>query len=214
MRDDILHAATVFMGFFAITNPLANLPVFLSLTRGNSAAMTRTIALRAVSMAFGIVCVFTVSGKIIFDLFGITLDAFRITGGILVFYIGIVMLQGSQSDVQQPHAEEPEQAQKAALSVAVTPLAMPIIAGPGTIATAMNFAAGGGIIEVVNTIIAFAVLAVITFYLFVRGERLVAYLGDEALSVITRMMGLLLAVIGTQMLIGGLLGAFPVLNGS
>lgn len=110
--------------------------------------------------------------------------------------------------MQHPSTEDKEKSREAALGIAVSPLAMPILAGPGTITTAMNFSAGGGMMNVAITITMFAVLCVITYVLFVFGERFVAYIGSSALGVITRMMGLILAVIGTQMVITGLHGAF------
>ena len=146
----------------------------------------------------------------IFELFSITLPAFRITGGLLVFLIGFHMLQGDQSSIHHPKQEDQKKAREAALGVAVSPLAMPILAGPGTIATAMNFSAGGGLMEMVATITVFAILCVITYVLFVSGGKFVTYIGASALGVITRMMGLILAVIGTQMVIVGLQGAFEL----
>lgn len=208
MRELVLHALTVFMGFFAISNPLANAPAFLGLTQGDSPATTRAVARRAVLLAFCIVMVFAIAGKVIFDLFGITLDAFRITGGLLVMVIGFEMLKGAQSDVQQPQDTDPAQREQAALGLAVTPLAMPLIAGPGTIATAMNFTAGETIAEAGITIAGFALNCLLTYLVFIRASRIVVFLGQEALGVITKMMGLLIAVIGTQMIIQGLIGAF------
>jgi multiple antibiotic resistance protein len=87
---------------------------------------------------------------------------------------------------------------------------MPLLAGPGTIATAMNFSAGGGIGAMVVTISVFAVLCIITYLFLIFGEKLVGYLGTSALGVITRMMGLILAAIGTQMVIEGLQKAFSL----
>jgi len=204
MKELILHALTVFMGFFAIMNPIANTPVFLGLTAGDDKSTVRAVALRSVGLAFLIVTIFAVSGKLIFDLFGITLYALRITGGILVVQIGFHMLQGQTSSVQSPAKDIDKQAQqKAALGVALTPLAMPIMAGPGTIATAMNFAAAPGRGEVIITVIAFGLLCLITYGWFVRGEKIAKFVGPSAIDVITKMMGLILAVIGMQMLIEG-----------
>ena len=210
MESTLFHAVTVFMGFFAIMNPIANVPIFISLTSDDDEQTTATIALRSLIIAFLIVTIFSVAGKVIFDLFGITLSAFRIIGGLLVIFIGFHMLQGNQSSVQHPSEDDKQKSQEAALSVAVTPLGMPILAGPGTITTAMNFSAGGGFMEVVVTIAMFALLCVITYVLFVFGEKLVDYIGASALGVITRMMGLILAVVGTQMVIEGLHGAFKL----
>jgi len=210
MESILLHAATVFMGFFAIMNPLANVPIFLSLTKGDDEETIAAVAFKSVMIAFLIVTLFSVAGKMIFELFGLTLPAFQITGGLLVFLIGFHMLQGSQSTVQHPSEEDKKKSREAALSVAISPLAMPILAGPGTIATAMNFSAGGGFMQMIVTIAMFAILCIITYILFVSGEKLVTYIGASALGVITRMMGLILAVIGTQMVIEGLHGAFKI----
>jgi len=208
----LLHALTVFMGFFAIMNPIANTPIFLSLTSGDDEQTTSAIALRSLALAFLIVTLFSVAGNVIFELFGLTLPAFQITGGLIVFLIGFHMLQGGPSSVQHPSEDDKEKSREAALGVAVSPLAMPILAGPGTITTAMNFSASGGPVETLLTIAMFAVLCIVTYILFVFGEKFVTYIGASALGVITRMMGLILAVIGTQMVIKGLHGAFKLVG--
>jgi multiple antibiotic resistance protein len=204
------HTATVFVGFFAIMNPIANVPIFLSLTADDDRQTTKAVALRSLMLAFVIIATFSIAGKLIFELFGITLAAFRITGGLLVLLIGFHMLQGGQSSVHQLNEGDNQKCREAALSVAVFPLAMPILAGPGTIATAMSFSGRGGMMEMGITIAAFAVLCVITYVFFVFGEKFVTFIGAGALGVITRLMGLILAVIGTQMVIEGLHGAFKL----
>ena len=203
----IHHALSVFMGFFAIMNPIANTPVFLGLTADDDSVTRRKIAAKALIVSFFIILVFSVSGKLIFGLFGITLPAFRIMGGILVALVGYQMLHGEPSLVQHPSDEDKQKSLEAELEIAITPLAMPILAGPGTIATAMNFASSGGISELIVTIAAFFVLCAISYVFFVSGERFVKYIGDNGIKVITRLMGLILAVIGVQMLIDGIGGA-------
>ncbi|RJX66533.1 MarC family protein [Vibrio sinensis] len=210
MKELVLHGITVFMGFFAIMNPIANIPIFLSLTADEERETVKSIAFRSVFLAFIIISVFAISGKVIFDLFGITLYALRITGGILVFLIGFHMLQGESTHHKtKQKAYSPEQ-QQAALSIAVSPLATPLLAGPGTIATAMNFATDGGIDQTIITIASFAVLCIITYVLFLSGDKLVKAIGPSALNVITKMMGLILAVIGTQMFIDGAAQAYKL----
>lgn len=202
------HLFAVFMGFFAIMNPIANTPVFLGLTAGDDAATRRRVATRALFASALIIIVFCAAGKFIFTMFGITLPAFRITGGILVGLVGFHMLQGGEnSSVQHPSDEDKESSLQAALDKAISPLAMPILAGPGTIATAMNYASAGTVTEFVVTVSAFIFLCIITWVFFVSGERLVAFIGDNGVKVITRLMGLILAVIGVQMLISGIGGA-------
>jgi multiple antibiotic resistance protein len=208
LESFIGHALSVFMGFFAIMNPVANTPVFLGLTANDDAGTRRKIAAKALLTSAVIIVIFCAAGKLIFTLFGITLPAFRITGGILVAVVGFHMLQGGEhSTIQHPSDEDKEKSLDAALQIAITPLAMPILAGPGTIATAMNYASAGTLTEFVVTVSAFFVLCAITYIFFVSGERLVKYMGDNGVKVITRLMGLILAVIGVQMLIQGIGGA-------
>lgn len=213
LHEYLIQAATVFMGLFAIMNPVANTPVFLGLTADDDAATRRLVARRALLLAFVLVSLFCLFGRMIFDLFGISLPAFRITGGILVFMIGYRMLQGSPSAMHHPSDADQVDSRQAELSVAVSPLAMPILAGPGTIAAAMNFSAGSDLFPIITTVLAFALLCVITYYFFVYGQKLVTYMGDSAVNVVTRMMGLILAVIGTQMLVDGIIGAFNLSQG-
>jgi multiple antibiotic resistance protein len=199
---------TAFMGFFAIMNPIANTPVFLGLTASDSTAIRRRIAFKALLITFILIVTFILLGKLIFSMFGITLPAFQITGGILVFIIGLQMLHGQQSKLHSPAiAAAGTGNMQGALSLAVTPLAMPILGGPGTIAAAMNFSSGGGITGMLVTIIAFGLLCLVTYIFFITGERLVKFLGEEGLMMVTRLMGLILAVIGTQMFITGVAGA-------
>jgi len=211
-KATIGHGLTVFMGFFAVMNPIANTPVFLGLTEGDDDATRRMVAFKALLAAFVIIAVFSLLGSVIFKLFGITLPAFRITGGVLVALIGFQMLHNSPSAVHHPSAADQADSREAALSVALTPLALPILAGPGTIATAMNFASTGGTMNMLVTLGAFALLCAITYGFFIFGEGLTRYLGRSGLNVITRIMGLILAVIGVQMLIEGVQGAFPTLS--
>jgi len=208
MNELGLFFGTVFMGFFAIMNPIANTPVFLGLTAEDDSATRRAVALKGLVLAFLIIAIFSLAGKLIFDLFGITLSAFRIAGGILVFRIGLDMLNGKQSEVHHP-AETGAAGESSAdqLGVAVSPLAMPILAGPGTIATAMNFVAVRDFSHLAITIGVFALMCAITYLFFVTGEKLVKYIGQNAVDVVTRMMGLILAVIGVQMFIDGIYGA-------
>lgn len=210
-----------FMAFLAIMNPLANLPVFLGLTAEDTPAERNRIASKSLLITFGIIAVFALGGKRIFEGFGITLPALRITGGALVFLIGFHMVQGKSSTVThgpaQQDAAPASKAEAAAvaekrMSVAVSPLAMPILAGPGTIATAMNVSAQEGWGGTIATLLSFAVLCLITWLVFRYGSKITAVLGKSAMDVVTRLMGLILAVIGVQMLVLGLTAAFPVLG--
>ena len=190
------HALTVFMAFFAIMNPIANTTVFAGLTGSMGKSEQVKIAVKSLTITFVIIVLFSILGKSIFHLFGITLPALRITGGILVFLVGYHMLQGKSSKLHT--AEDNNDS-----DVAVSPLAVPLLAGPGTIATAMNYSSAGGWGEIIITISAFAVLCLITFVCFVFSSKIISAIGESGLSIVTRLMGLILAVIGVEMLIGG-----------
>ena len=207
MDASVSHFTTVFMAFFAIMNPIANAPLFMGLTEGLDAVERRGIALRAVLVAFVIVALFTILGREIFAMFGITLPAFRIAGGILVGLVGYHLLQGQHSSLHTPTAEDNSRSRDAALGVAITPLALPILAGPGTIATAMNFAADSTLPEIVRVLSALALVCLLTLAAFIASDSLVKFLGQNAIKVVTRLMGIILAVIGVQMLIEGVRGA-------
>ena len=209
MRDLIGHTITVFLALSAVMNPIANAAAFIGLTGDCDQASRKRIALKSIVTAFGIVLFFCVLGKAIFELFGIGLPAFRITGGVLIFLVGFQMLQGKQSNMHHPEPGSPGQGSMGSDSaqppdVAISPLAIPILAGPGTIATAMNYSATGGYVQSAVTVAAFFVLCIITFLAFLSGETLMRVLGHSGIDVVTRLMGLILAVVGTQMLLQGI----------
>jgi multiple antibiotic resistance protein len=207
MENSAVHFTTVLVAFLAIMNPIANAPTFIGLTAELDKGIRRRLAFRSVLIAFVIIAVFTLGGRTIFSLFGITLPAFRIAGGILVGLVGYHMLQGAESSVHTTTAEDNTKSQDAVLGIAVSPLAIPVLAGPGTIATAMSFAAESTVPEVIRVLSAFGVVCLITWGAFISGEALQRVLGQNMINVVTRLMGLILAVVGVQMLIAGIEGA-------
>ena len=204
MDSLIGHSITVFLAFFAVMNPIANAAAFVGLTGGQDNASRKQTAIRSILTAFCIILFFCILGKAIFELFGITLPALRITGGVLIFLVGFHMLQGQPSKMHAPQDDPAEGDPTEEPNVAISPLAIPILAGPGTIATAMNYSATGSYVQSAITIAAFSVLCVITFVAFLSGDRLIRILGRSGMDVVTRLMGLILAVVGTQMLIQGI----------
>jgi multiple antibiotic resistance protein len=207
MDNSAVHFFTVCMAFFAIMNPVANASLFIGLTQGSDSTARRSIALRSVVVAFIIVSFFAIAGREIFTIFGITLPAFRIVGGLMIGAIGYHMLQGEQSTFHAPTNDDNEKSSDAALDLAITPLGIPVLAGPGTIATAMNFSAESTFVEIVRVLTAFGLMCVITFIAFIGGQWLAKALGQNGIKVISRLMGLILAVVGVQMLIDSIRGA-------
>lgn len=203
MDDLYRQLVTVFMGFFAIMNPIANTAAFVGLAGHKNNSEKIRIAARALIITFSIILLFSILGKLIFHLFGITLPALRIAGGMLVFLIGYHMLNGSGSKLHSSENNDDS-------DIAVSPLAVPLLAGPGTIATAMNFSASGGTMGLVITVSVFAFLCLITFFCFIFSSKILTMVGEGTLSIITRLMGLILTVIGVQMMIEGIIGAFNI----
>lgn len=202
------HTLAVFMAFLAMMNPVANAVIFLGLTAQMGRVTTRRVAWRAVRMAFYIVVVFALFGPLLFSLFGITLAALRIAGGILISLVGFRMLHGENSRMSHPNKilDNPvdEGENDTQNDIAITPLAIPVLAGPGTIATAMSYSPSGHWLETGITLIMFTLICVITFYAFIFSERILARIGRDGVAVITRLMGLILAVIGVQMGLDGI----------
>ncbi|KAB7742574.1 NAAT family transporter [Parvibaculum sedimenti] len=203
----ITFGLTALAGYFAIANPISATPIFIALTAGDRPPVRRAIARNAVLTALFVVILFSVAGKVIFEMFGITMAALRIAGGILVAIVGYEMLQGRSSSVQVPQQVEGEEPRadiiRAQLSIAVSPLGMPMIAGPGTIATAVGFAANPGVLYTAVSIAAFTVIAGVTYLMFMQAPRIVRFLGETNLTVVTRLMGLIVATIGVEMVLTG-----------
>ena len=201
--DELVQMAIAnFFGFFAIMNPLANTAVFLGLTGSLDNSDKKIVAFKSLLVAFIIVVSFGLLGKLIFEVFGITMPALRITGGILVFIIGYNMLNGTPSKMHHNNTTE-DSSDSNPLSIAISPLAVPLLAGPGTIATAMNFMAVGNVEHNIITLIMLGVLCIITYFCFVYGQNIIKKIGNNGLIIITKLMGLILAIIGTQMFILG-----------
>lgn len=204
MDNLITFSITVFTGFFAITNPISNMTVFLSLTQGADDKTKQDINKRANIIAFTIVLVFVLLGKFIFELFNISIPAFKITGGILIFYIGFDMLQSKQSSIKsikKVHIDE---------NIAVSPLAIPILAGPGTIVTSMNFVSKVEPIQIIIVIAIFGLMSLLTYFTFRLSNLIVKIVGYNVISVIGKIMGLIIAIIGTGMIIEGIKLSFDL----
>lgn len=187
-----------FMAFFAIMNPISNLPAYMALVADDSQKISRKIAFRSLLIAFVIVTVFIFSGDFIFKVFGITIVSFKIAGGILVAVIGYHMINGNHSPSYK--GMEQQAVNSDPMSIAISPLAMPLFAGPGTITTALSLA-NGGLQNQLITVVAFALLCVITYLLLRSAKQIAGFLGENLMKIITKMMGLLLFSIGIQMII-------------
>jgi multiple antibiotic resistance protein len=213
IHDFWLHGFTVFMGFFAMLNPVGNLPVFLGMVQEFDKETQKKVALRATLAAFIIITIFCIFGHIIFRMFGITLPAFQIAGGIIVFIIGFQMLNAKGNLLHTYSPGENENKIEVASQMAISPLGIPLLAGPGTISTAMNFVgAEKTILNVLLVIAIFGIMCLITYILFVSSRKLATRINPNLLRVVSRIMGLILAVIAVQMMINGIEGTITLFH--
>ena len=202
MTDLALFLPTVFLGFFAMLNPIGNAPVFISMVGNADSSIIKKVAFRAVLTAFIIIAIFSLFGHFIFRMFGITLPAFQIAGGIIVFFIGYNLLQGKVSGAQHSKVQVTLRSYE---DMAISPLGIPLLAGPGTISTAMNFVGEGkSFLYTILIVLIFALVCGITYYMFILSKKIADRLSQSIIKVISRIMGLILAVIAVQMFINGI----------
>lgn len=206
MHDFFVFGLSVFASLFAIINPIANVPIFMGLTGDASDAACRKVAKTATLTAFFIVLAFVLMGKYIFDFFGITIPAFKITGGLLLFYVGFELLQSKKSTIQNmsvPGAA-PAPVPEFDESVAISPLAIPMLAGPGTIVAAMNYAAGRNYWFILEIVLILAFVLGLTYVAFRFSRYIYKFLGKDIILVLSKLMGLIVAILGTNMVIDGI----------
>ena len=192
--------------FFAMCNPFANTPIFMSMTAGDDADTKRAVARRATLFAFAIAVVMAAAGKLIGELFGITLPAFKLGAGILVFMIGYHMVTGKAHGAQSASEGEIEHSKEEELNKAISPLGTPILAGGGTISAAITFSATDGFEGLVAVIIGFGIIMLMTYFFFLSGDAIEKKIGSAGLVALTKIMGLILLTIGVQIFLGGMDG--------
>jgi multiple antibiotic resistance protein len=210
MSSLVSYAIVSFGSVFSIVDPFAAVPVFLALTGGQSRPAQAKTALAASVTCFAVLATFGVAGNFIFNFFGITLPAFKIAGGILLFGVGLDMMRARKSDTRSTTSEEHEAEKKE--DVGVIPMGLPLLSGPGAIATVMVLV--GKAKDVPQRIVLFGVIAAVSIIalLTLRSAGLVARaLGQTGINLIGRIMGLMLAAIAMQFVLDGVHEAFPAL---
>jgi multiple antibiotic resistance protein len=209
---DIMIYVKFFLGLLAIINPIGLLPVFVSLT-SHQTEVERNHTGKVANFAVVVILLVTMlAGQHILNLFSISLSAFRIAGGTLIAIIAMSMLQGKLSEVKRNQEEDRESS--AMESVAVVPLALPLMAGPGAISSVIVFAAGhNSFANFVGMFVTIVLLGLVSFGLFRMAPAIFKYLGKTGINVITRLMGLLMLSMGIEVIAAGVKGLFPTLLG-
>jgi multiple antibiotic resistance protein len=191
-----------FSSIFFLVDPFAAVPPFLAMTSHADSAARRRMAARAAWTCFIVLSLFAISGSFIFKLFGITLAAFEIAGGLILLLIGLEMLQARRS-TQEGTSETEEGAQKE--DIGITPLGIPLLAGPGAISTVMVLMGASPTWQhFIPVFVAIAVTALTSYLILASADRVRKRMGDTGIRIMMRIMGLMLTAIAVQFVINGL----------
>lgn len=198
------YTVLTFGSLFAIVDPFAALPAFLAMTPNDTSDQRRRTAKTACLVCFGVMALFAALGQSIFKLFGITLPAFQIAGGLIMLLSALDMLRAKRSALQE--TEEEKQEGIAKQDIAITPLAIPMLAGPGAITTSIVMFGHAG--SVAHKLLFFACIAAVALasyaILAAAASGAKKLVSPTIMNVMTRLMGLLLAAIGVQFILTAL----------
>ena len=203
MDAELKFAVVALSAVFFVIDPLANVPMFLSITAGDSVEQRRRTAFRAALATWVTLSIFALAGGLIFQAFGISLGAFKIAGGIMLLLMSIDMMRAQPSPTRSTVEEQDEG--RARDDVAIFPLAVPMLAGPGAIATVMVLMSRAAW-KVIPTLAVFASVTVtcLVAWLLMRGAaKADKYLPKTVLRAFERIMGLLLAAVAVEFIAGG-----------
>ncbi|MBR9990385.1 MAG: MarC family protein [Gemmatimonadetes bacterium] len=191
-----------FTSLLAIVNPLGAIPLYVALTAQYTKEQRRATLRRAITTGFGVLIVFALAGTYILEFFGITRQAFQVAGGILFFAVGWDMLQARRSRVKTTEEEESESTHRD--DVGIIPLGLPTLAGPGAITTviALNGQARS-VLDSAAVYVAIVLVLAICWLTLTAAPMLTRRMGQTGMNVMTRLMGLLVMVIGAQFVING-----------
>ncbi|HEX5055428.1 MAG TPA: YchE family NAAT transporter [Gammaproteobacteria bacterium] len=210
---DFTEYTKILLGLIAILNPIGAIPIFVTLMRGETDRRRNTIARTVVVTVCLILLAALFFGQILLDFFGITVGSFRVGGGILILLMAISMMQARRSPVVQTQAEAQESESKE--QVAVVPLSMPLLAGPGAISTVIVYShRGTDLMHYVCVGLIIVIVSLLLWMILKSVPWLSRHMSQTGINIFTRIMGLILAAIAVEFIANGLKGLFPVLAGS
>ncbi len=197
--------------FLVIIDPPGCAPIFASLTRGTPAAHRRAMAVRSSLIAWGVLMFFALLGKPMLTALGIELASFRIAGGVMLFMIALDMVFERRTQRREVRAQSIEGTPQAE-DISVFPMAIPMIAGPGSIASAMLWVSrADDTFEIATVLAAITVVILLTLVTLLAAGPLMRLLGDRIEAMITRILGVILAALAAQFIVDGLKQSFPSL---
>ena len=187
----------------ALINPIGIIPTYIGLLGDYDPQEHKNITYRAILCAFIVLMTFSIMGNLIFNFFGITMDAFRIVGGILFMRIGLDMVESKISRTKSTPKEQKEAESKD--EIAYSPLGVPLIAGPGAITSVMILSNQvNSIYEKILFILSIVICMILTYIALIMGNTLSKKIGTTGIRIIQRLMGIILMVIAIQFIIDGL----------
>lgn len=206
---ELLTRTLVYFGsVFAIVDPFAALPIFVALTAGRTALERKRVALHAATTCLVVLTVFAAGGSFIMRFFSISLPAFKIAGGIILFGVGMEMVRAKRSGTRSTHAEQSEAEHKE--DVAIIPLGLPLLSGPGAMATVMVLASTApSVSHRIAVYVAIVFVWAVTLIILRSAELVARGLGTTGINIIGRVMGIILAAYSVQFIVDGLKEAFP-----
>ncbi|WP_018146086.1 MarC family protein [Thioalkalivibrio sp. AKL6] len=198
------YLIVTFLAVFVIVNPLTTAFIFTAMLPRASEEKRRSTALRSVKVATALLFAFALLGGVIFQLFGITLAAFRIAGGIILFGIAIGMIRQKAASERETAEEVKADKGQVTEDISVIPLAIPFMSGPGAIATVMILTSEAPTIyHLVLVFLAVLACMVACYYAMIHSRYLVKFLGNTGKDILTKVFGLILAVLAVQFVING-----------
>jgi len=202
LKEIIQFSFVAISSIFFIVDPLAAIPAFLVMTADNTEAKRRRMARQAAWTVFFVLTAFSLAGSLIFKLFGITLPAFKIAGGLILFLVAIDMLQARRSGTQEVEEERIEGAEKE--EIGVTPLGIPMLAGPGAISTVMVLMGQSrNWWQAIPVFAAITVTALVSYFILGGANQVRKFLGETGIRILMRLMGLVLTAVAVQFVVNG-----------
>jgi multiple antibiotic resistance protein len=203
MTDLYTFAILVFTAFFTIINPLGTMPIFMTMTSTLSKQRRKQTAKKATIIAFFTIIAFAFSGQILFNFFGISVNSFRIVGGLIFFMMGWDMLQARLGSFK--HTKDEEKIDAYVDDISITPLAIPMICGPGAITNAIILMEDAQNIQQKTVLIGIiALVLLLTYLILVGGSKITEKIGATGNKVMMRLMGLIVMVIAVEFFFSGL----------
>lgn len=201
MQDTLSFGLLCFTSFFTLINPLGTMPIFMTMTAELDANQRKATAKKASVVAFFTIIAFAVSGQLLFKFFGISVNSFRIVGGVIFFIMGMDMLQARLGQVKIKESE----VKSYVSDISITPLAIPMICGPGAITNAIVLMEDASTFtRKIILLVSVFVVIVITYLILYSSSRIIKLLGQTGNNVMMRLMGLIVMVIAVEFFFSGL----------